>query len=92
MKNIQDILDNIELPTNQPMKTGKASGWGGFYSYHWVQLPVTEVNDGIDNITPAVKWCSEYFGRSGTRWFEKGKKFYFKDEKDLSLFILQFCS
>ena len=25
-------------------------------------------------------------------WFEKNKKFYFKNEKDMTLFILKFCS
>jgi hypothetical protein len=44
------------------------------------------------NIQKSIEWCKEYFGKSGTRWFEKKKKFYFKDEKDMTMFILRFCS
>lgn len=84
-------LDNIKLePDLEPMRTGKASGWGVFH-YHWVQLPVTEENKYQDTTTPAIAWCQEHFGKSGVRWFEKKKKFYFKDEKDMTMFILRWC-
>lgn len=87
-----NIFDNIRLdPQPEPMKTGKASGWGVF-QYHWVQMPVTDQNQNLDTVSPAIDWCKEYFGKSGSRWFEKQKKFYFKDEKDMALFILKFCS
>lgn len=87
--NIIDNLDNIKLPINQPLKTGKASGWG-IFNYHWVQLPVNEENYNNNHVSAAIKWCHEYLGKSGTRWFEKKSKFYFKDEKDMTMFILQF--
>ncbi len=87
-----NVFDNMDLePKLEPMKTGKASGWGVF-QYHWVQLPVTEENKHLDTITPAIAWCEEYLGKSGSKWFEKKKKFYFRDEKDMTLFILKFCS
>lgn len=74
-----------------PMKTGKAKGWIG--TYHWVSLPVTEQNkDIVDKITEPTNWCNEYFGKSGARWFEKDHKFFFKDEKDMSMFILRWAS
>jgi hypothetical protein len=69
----------------------RTAGWGVF-QYHWVQLPVTEENKHLDTITPAIAWCEEYLGKSGSKWFEKKKKFYFRDEKDMTLFILKFCS
>jgi hypothetical protein len=37
----------------------------------------------------AQTWCLERFGKSGARWFEKKDKFYFKNEKDLTMFILR---
>ena len=77
-------------PELEPMHTGKAGGWG--MTYHWVSLPVTDKNKYDDTVTPAIEWCQQYFGKSGSRWFEKKKKFYFKDEKDMTMFILRFCS
>jgi hypothetical protein len=71
----------------EPMKTGKAKGWLG--EYHWVQLPVTEDNKYSDLKTAPYDWCKEYFGSPGTRWFEKKDQFYFKDEKDMAMFILR---
>jgi hypothetical protein len=83
------VFNNIQLePELEPMRTGKATGWGVF-SYHWVQLPVNDDNKYLDTTTPAIEWCNEYFGKSGSRWFEKKKKFYFKDEKDMTMFILR---
>jgi hypothetical protein len=43
----------------------------------------------LDLNEQAQAWCRERFGNSGSRWFEKKDKFYFKDEKDLTLFILR---
>ena len=37
----------------------------------------------------AQAWCRERFGTSASRWFEKKDKFYFKNEKDLTLFLLK---
>lgn len=71
----------------EPMRTGRAKGWIG--EYHWVQLAVTENNKYLDTTTPAVEWCQQNFGRSGARWFEKKNKFYFKNEKDMTMFILR---
>jgi hypothetical protein len=77
-------------PEVQPMQVGKAKGWLGTYS--WVTIPITEQNKYDDTTVPAIEWCQQYFGKSGARWFEKQKKFYFKDEKDMTMFILRFCS
>ena len=86
-----DIFDNIDLtPENVPMQTGKASGWLG--TYHWVSLPVNDSNRDIDTVKPATEWCQEHFGASGSRWFEKKGQFYFKDEKDQSMFMLRWSS
>lgn len=88
---LEKMLNGIELESQlEPMKTGKVKSWLG--EYHWVSLPVTDDNKYQDIIAPAVEWCREYFGKSGHRWFEKKKKFYFKDEKDMTMFILRFCS
>lgn len=83
-----NVFNNIQLePKITPMKTGKARGWLG--EYHWVQLPVTEENKFSDLKTAPYEWCIENFGKSGARWFEKEKKFFFKDEKDMTMFILR---
>lgn len=79
-------LDDIDLtPQPTPMKTGKAKGWLG--EYHWVSL-ATEP-DVTESTNEAMDWCHENLGKSGSRWFEKEKKFYFKDEKDMTLFVLR---
>jgi hypothetical protein len=82
------VFDNLQLPESLPMKTGKAKSWLG--EYHWVSLPRDP--DKIYPFDDAVKWCNEYLGKTGSRWFEKNLKFYFKEEKDMALFILKFCS
>jgi len=85
-----NIFQNVsQEPELTPMKKGKAKGWIG--EYHWVSLPVTEKNKYDDIHTPAIEWAKEHFGTSSRRWFEKERKFYFKDEKDLTLFILRWC-
>ena len=82
------VFNNVKLePELQPMQTGKAKSWLG--EYHWVSLPVTDKNKYDDTTTSALEWCTEHFGKNGSRWFEKKKKFFFKDEKDMSMFILR---
>jgi len=83
-----NVFNGIQLePDLEPMHTGKAKGWG--MEYHWVSLPVTDKNKYDDTTTPAVEWCQQHYGRSGARWFEKKRKFYFKDERDMTMFILK---
>ena len=83
------IFNGIQMePEPEPMQKGTAKGWIG--EYHWVSLPVTEKNKYDDTVTPAVEWCQQQYGKSGSRWFEKKKKFYFKDERDMTMFILRF--
>ena len=84
-----NVFTGIQMePELTPMKKGKAKSWLG--EYHWVSLPVTDKNKFDDIVTPALAWCREHFGKSGARWFEKDKKFYFKDEKDVTMFILRY--
>ena len=83
-----NVFNGVQMePELAPMKTGKAKGWG--MEYHWVEQPVTEQNKHMDRVAPAKDWCIEHFGKSGVRWFEKQQKFYFKDERDMTLFILR---
>ena len=83
-----NIFNGVQMESDlEPMHTGKAKGWG--MEYHWVSLPVTEKNKYDDTTTPAIEWCVTNFGKSGARWFEKKKKFYFKSERDMTLFILR---
>ena len=74
-------------PELEPMRTGKAKGWLG--EYHWVSLPVTDKNKYENTTELATEWCQEQYGKSGSRWFEKERKFYFKNEKDMTMFILR---
>jgi len=74
-------------PEIEPMKTGKAKGWLG--EYHWVSLPVTDDNKYSDMVGPPTEWCVDHFKKAGARWFEKKGRFYFRDEKDMTLFILR---
>jgi len=71
---------------SRPMKTGKANGWG--MNYTWIEIGRTE-NTPLDINDQVQKWCIKQYGKSGVRWFEKKDKFYFKDEKDLTMFILK---
>lgn len=82
------VFNGVSMePELTPMKTGKAKGWLG--EYHWVSLPITDKNK-YENITEqATIWCQDQYGKSGARWFEKERKFYFKDEKDMTMFILR---
>jgi hypothetical protein len=86
---ISSIIGGLSVGAGQelrPMKTGEASGWG--MKYKWIEIAHTEdtprdINQQVQN------WCQEKFGKSGARWFEKKDKFYFKSEKDLTMFILR---
>lgn len=83
-----NVFNGVQMePELTPMQTGKAKGWG--MEYHWVELPVTEQNKHMDRTTPARDWCFEHYGKSGARWFEKQQKFYFRNEKDMTMFILR---
>jgi hypothetical protein len=83
-----NVFNNVQMePEIEPMRTGKASGWG--MEYHWVQLAVTEDNKYSDLKTAPNDWCIDQFGKSGARWFEKKGRFYFKNEKDMTMFILR---
>jgi hypothetical protein len=84
--NVAQALDNIDLGPNKiQMKTGKAKSWLG--EYHWVSL--AKDPDADDNTDPAIEWCLEHFGKSGARWYPYNGKFFFKDERDMSMFILR---
>jgi hypothetical protein len=81
-------FDGIKLERElEPMQTGKATSWLG--EYHWVKLAVTEDNKYANTVTQITDWCREHFGKSGAKWFEKNGQFYFKDERDMSMFILR---
>jgi hypothetical protein len=87
--NISSIIGGLNIGSDhdlRPMKTGKASGWGMEYS--WIEIARTE-GTALDINEQAQAWCRERFGNSASRWFEKKDKFYFKNEKDLTLFILK---
>lgn len=68
------------------MKTGKAAGWG--MEYTWVEIARDESTPPDIN-EQAQAWCTERFGTSAVRWFEKRDKFYFRNEQDLTMFILK---
>lgn len=89
MASISSIIGGLNIGSDQelrPMKTGKASGWG--MEYTWVEIARTE-STPLDLNEQAQAWCYERFGKSTTRWFEKKDKFYFRNEKDLTLFLLK---
>ena len=86
---ISSIIGGLNVGSDhelRPMKTGKAKGWG--MEYTWIEIARTEYTP-IDLNEQAQTWCQEKFGKSGARWFEKKDKFYFKNEKDLTMFILR---
>lgn len=76
-------MDDINL--NQPMRKGKAKGWG--MEYHWVSLAVDQ--NKPYNHEEVIEWCKNQFGKQGARWFEKQGKFYFRSEQDMTMFILR---
>lgn len=71
------------------MTTGKASGLG--MTYTWVELGRTE-STPEDLVDQARTWSLEKFGSSGVRWFEKKDKFYFREDRDLTMFLLRWSS
>lgn len=84
-----NIFSGIDLePELTPMKTGEAKGWIGM-NYKWVSLPVTDQNKYSDRVGPPNEWCLAQFGKSGARWFEQKGKFFFRDKKDMTLFLLR---
>ena len=86
---ISSIMGGLNIGSDhelRPMKTGKAGGWG--MEYTWVEIARTETTP-LDLNEQAQAWCKERFGTSASRWFEKKDKFYFRNEKDLTLFILK---
>ena len=84
--NVAQQLNDIDLaPAKKTMQTGKAKGWLG--EYHWVSL--AQDPDAENNYNAAQEWCIEHFGKSGWRWYTHNGKFFFKDEKDMSMFILR---
>jgi hypothetical protein len=86
---ISTILGGLNAASDQelrPMKTGKAKGLG--MEYTWVEIGRTE-HTPKDINEQAQTWCQEKFSRPGVRWFEKKDKFYFKNDRDLTLFLLR---
>jgi len=85
---ISSIVGGLNIGSDhelRPMKTGKAKGLG--MEYTWVEIARSE-STPLDINDQAQTWCRERFGRAGVRWFEKKDKFYFKNEKDLTMFLL----
>jgi hypothetical protein len=82
-----NITDDDEI---EPMRTGTAKGWN--WVYKWVSLAVNEKNKHTDIRTLPYEWCKKNYGSEGVRWFEKKGKFFFKDEKDATMFILRWAS
>lgn len=85
-------LSNINLEDEMlPMKTGKSKSWGGAFEYSWVapKMLRSVANSKSSADKEKYDWCVQMFGKSGHRWFEKDKKFYFKNEEDMTMFILK---
>ena len=86
---ISQVIGGLNIGSDhelRPMKTGKASGWG--IEYVWIELAHTESTPPDIN-AQVQEWCIKMYGKAGVRWFEKKDKFYFKEEKDLTMFILK---
>lgn len=82
---ITSAFDKISLEQEtEPMQTGKSSSWLG--EYHWVKLAVS---DNSPSIADVGLWCCNQFGKTGSRWFFKHGRFYFKGGNDMSMFILR---
>lgn len=89
MTSISSIIGGLNVGSDhelRPMKTGVAKGWG--MEYKWVEIARTE-STPLDINQQALAWCRELMGPSGSRWYENKDKFFFKSEKDLSMFILR---
>jgi hypothetical protein len=88
-QSISSIIGGLNIGSDhdlRPMPTGKARGLG--MEYTWVEMAKTE-STPVDLNEQAQAWCKEMFGKSAARWFEKKDKFYFRNEKDLTLFLLR---
>jgi hypothetical protein len=86
---ISSVIGGLNTGSDQdlrPMKTGEAKGWG--MTYKWVEIGRTETTP-LDINEQAQAWCRERFGKSASRWFEKKDKFYFRNEQDLTMFLLK---
>lgn len=85
-------LDNIELDDEMlPMKTGTSKSWIG--QYHWVMpkmLKSVAMSKPLSD-KDMIEWCEKQFGKggSGHRWFEHHNRFYFKNEEDMTMFVLR---
>ena len=80
------IFDGIQMEAKKTdMQKGMAKSWLG--DFHWVSLPTDPDKEPVTE--QALAWCQEQFGTSSRRWFEKQGRFYFKDEQDLTMFILR---
>lgn len=89
MPSISSVIGGLNTGSEhelRPMKTGEAQGWG--MKYKWVEIARTE-HTPLDLNEQAQAWCKERFGTSASRWFEKKDKFYFRNEQDLTMFILK---
>lgn len=80
------IFDNIKLEEKSLlMQSGKSKSWLG--EYHWVSIENNE--DKKFDIEKAKKWCKKNFGSSSSVWYEHKNKFFFKEEKNMTMFILK---
>ena len=79
-------FDNIKLEEKSNfMKTGKSKSWLG--EYHWVKIENTD--DKQLDIQKAKKWWDKNFGSSASAWYEHKSVFFFKEEKNMTMFILK---
>lgn len=88
MASISSVVGGLNIGSDRElrsMKTGKANGWG--MEYRWIELGES---DNVQSKDSPYDWCVERYGKPGIRWFEKKRKFYFKNEQDLTMFILKF--
>lgn len=89
VNNVIQQINNIEFNEEPvPMKTGKARSWLG--EYHYVKPKGLASDPEKMQTDPEMReWCVQHFGKSGQRWFEQFNKFYFKNEEDMTMFILR---
>jgi hypothetical protein len=81
-----NAFDDINL--DRPMEQGISESWLG--KYFWVRLPVNDRIVVADRDAAARAWCIENFGATGRRWnMVKQTDFYFRDERDLTMFLLK---
>lgn len=82
-------INNIDLNDDPvPMKTGKAKNWLG--EYHWVTPKMLKSETIKPKTNEEIKdWCMNQFGKTGHKWFEKDNTYYFKNEEDMTMFVLR---